>query len=231
MARVASDSKGFRQMHPIAFATSVVAQLSTLLSPIGGAAAAIVVVTVLIRLAVHPLTRAAVRGERARARLTPHVAELKRKHGGNFTAFGQEVAVLYRTERISPIAGVLPMLVQTPIFLVLYRVFGQSGGPLGSAHLFGVPLSARFVVTAGSLGVHMAVFAVLLAMLAALAWWSARRAALVMRAAGGPVTLLRFMPYTLLISGALLPLAAGVYLVTTTAWSAVENFALRRGLA
>lgn len=224
-------------VHPVAFAAAIVSHLSAMLNPVGGAVAAIIVLTLAVRLAVHPLTRAAVRGERARARLAPRIAELHRKHGKDLTTFGEEMATVYRGEKISPFAGMLPMLAQAPVFIVLYRVFAQANGPLAAAHLLGVPLSARFIATAGGLGVHVAVFAVLFAALAALAWWNARRARVIIRANAGPppsgamAAVLRFAPYALLISGAVLPLAAGIYLVTSTAWSAAENTALRRGLA
>jgi YidC/Oxa1 family membrane protein insertase len=228
-------------LHPVAFLSTVVAHLSAVLAPVGGAVAVIVLVTALVRLVLHPLTRAAVRGERARARLAPRVAELRRKHH-DITRLGDELAKLYRAERISPFAGMVPLLAQIPVFVVLYRAFTQHTGPLATAHLFGVPMSARFIATAGGLGPHALVFVGLFAALAALAWWNARRAAMISRAAGSLgaaidgtqaatiAAVMRVAPYTLLVSGAVLPLAAGIYLVTTTAWSAVENAALRRGL-
>jgi membrane protein insertase Oxa1/YidC/SpoIIIJ len=73
-------------LHPVTAASTALEFLSTTLHPIGGAVAAIVVLTLLVRLALHPLVRAAVRGERARAALAPRVAELRRTHAGNVTA-------------------------------------------------------------------------------------------------------------------------------------------------
>ena len=73
-------------------------------------------------------------------------------------------------------------------------------------------------------------------MLAVIAWGNARRSAMIARVAAVPVAagaigaLGRIAPYFLLISGIVLPLAAGIYLVTTTAWSLAENTLLRRGL-
>jgi len=212
-------------IHPVAFATSVL----TSLSHVGSAAVAIVVVTLLVRLALHPLTRAAVRGERARAALAPRVAELRRKHRGNTVRLGEELTALYRREQISPLAGMLPLLVQAPVFIVLYQAFRS--GTLGASRLFGVPLSAHLVT-----GGHLLVLAAVLALVAALAWGTARRAAYVVRAAPGAAptglaaTVARLAPYTLLVSAALLPLANVLYLITSTAWTLAENMLLRRGL-
>ena len=62
----------------------LVEQLAELLQPLfhgSAAAAAIVLFTLLVRLLVHPLSRAAARGQKARAELQPRIAELRRRHG------------------------------------------------------------------------------------------------------------------------------------------------------
>lgn len=65
---------------------SLVEHLADLLQPLFGAsaaAAAIILFTALVRLLVHPLSRAAARGQKARTRLQPRIAELRRKHAKN----------------------------------------------------------------------------------------------------------------------------------------------------
>jgi YidC/Oxa1 family membrane protein insertase len=211
----------------VSAASSAIVHLSTLLAPVGGAVIAIIAVTVAVRLALHPLNRAAVRGERARSRLAPQIAVIRRQHAKNLTRMGEELRSLYRSERISPYAGILPLLIQAPIFLVLYRVF------------------VRFVTGAGGLGPHVLVFVLLFAGLAAVALVTSRRAKLLAKintAAGtavatgatvGTAELLakvgQVAPFFVLVSGAVVPLAAGLYLLTTTAWTAAENAILRRG--
>jgi YidC/Oxa1 family membrane protein insertase len=126
-----------------------------------------------------------------------------------------------RSER----AGAL-VLLQAPFFLVAYRLFlsptiGGHANVLLHSALFGAPLSTHL------LGGHALVFLPLLAALAGLAWLAVRRTR---RLAGpdaprGPLALL---PYGTLLSAAVIPLAAVLYLVTTTAWTAVENAVLRR---
>jgi YidC/Oxa1 family membrane protein insertase len=230
----------------VSAASSAIFDLSTMLAPVGGAVLAIIAVTIAVRLALHPLNRAAVRGERARARIAPQVATIRAKHAKNLTRMAEELRELYRNERISPYAGILPLLIQAPIFLVLYRVFLRSNGGLAGAKLFGVPLHARFLTATGGFGLHLLVFGLLFAGLAAVALVTSRRAKMLTKintvagtavatgAVMGTAEMMakvgQFAPFFVLVSGAVVPLAAGLYLLTTTAWTAAENSILRRGL-
>jgi len=224
-------------------ASTALADLSALLAPVGGAAVAIVVLTLAVRLAVHPLHRVSARAERVRARLAPRVTEIRARHADDLVRAGEQIRDLYRSERVSPWASMLPLLVQAPVFLVLYHVFATSRGGLNTATLLGVPLHAHVLTATGGLGAHLLVFGLLLTGLTAVATVVSRRAAMLARlnlAAGTVATATgvaeivakvgQFAPYLVLISGVVLPLAAGLYLLTTTAWSAAENVVLRRGL-
>lgn len=195
-----------------------------------GAAATIVLCTAALRLLLHPLTRAAVRGERQRAALAPKLRALQEKHRRDPARLRAELAALYAGAGISPLAGIAPLLLQAPAFLVWFRVFtapavgGRPNALLAQA-LLGTPLSAH--LAGGGL-----VFVPLLAVLALLGVLGVRRARRVAAATGTPAPsgLLALLPFTSLVSAALLPLAAVLYLVTTLAWSAAENALLRRGL-
>ena len=133
-----------------------------LLTPVGGAAAAIVVLTLAVRAALHPLTRRAVRGERARLSLAPKLSDLRRRHAGDPTRLAEESMALYRAAGVSPFAGLLPVLAQAPVFIVLFNVFEGQTGVLGE-HLF--------------TGGPVLVFLALLAGLTVVAWLTSRRAA------------------------------------------------------
>ena len=235
ISTLAGQSSAAGTLNPVAAMSTALSHLASALTPVGGAVAAIVVLTIAVRLALHPLTRAAVRGERVRAGLAPRLAELRQRHGSDLIRLSQETQSLYRSEQISPFVGVLPLLVQLPMVFVLYRVFSHGDGPLAAAHLFGVSLHAHLLASLGS-GGALVVFGVVLAVLAVIAWGNARRSTMIARVAAVPIAagaigaLGRIAPYFLLISGIILPLAAGIYLVTTTAWSLAENTLLRRGL-
>ncbi|NEA56376.1 YidC/Oxa1 family membrane protein insertase [Streptomyces sp. SID13666] len=226
-----------------------VMSVASLLGPLLGAsatAAAIVAITVAVRLALHPLARAAARGEKARAALAPRVAELNRKHKKNPERLRKALADLYAKEGASPFAGFVPMLVQLPVFFLMYRVFSSSGGDLLDHTLFGAPLGGRWkdaLADGGVAGPHGAVFLGLFAVIAAVAGWTylrARKAAATAPAAAvpaapgaapGAATMAKILPllsFGTLLTAAYVPLAAGLYLATTTAWSAAERAWLQR---
>ncbi|MEU0793971.1 YidC/Oxa1 family membrane protein insertase [Amycolatopsis sp. NPDC005961] len=190
-------------------------------------APAIVLFTLAVRLLLHPLARSAVRGERARAVLMPEIQALRAKHGQDRERLAAEMTKLQRESGASLFAGCLPMLLQLPFFMVMYRLFttptvgGEPNSLLG-ATLFGTPLGAHGL--AGSPLVF-----VIAAGLALVAWFSVR---LQSRGATADVPggrLLRFLPYGTVLATLVIPQAAGIYLLTTTAWTAAERALLRRG--
>lgn len=149
------------------------------LDPLFGAsaaAAAIVVFTLCVRAALHPLARAAVRGEKARATLAPKITELSRKHQGDPERMRRAMAELQAKEGASPLAGCLPTLAQLPFFFVMYHVFstGSGAGDLLDHTLAGAPLGARWdgALSGGPGLVYLGLFA----LIAAVATWTYLRA-------------------------------------------------------
>ncbi|CAL9552719.1 membrane protein insertase YidC [Streptomyces sp. Tu 3180] len=234
---------------------SLVEHLADLLQPLFGAsaaAAAIVLFTALVRLLVHPLSRAAARGQRARAALQPKIAELRRRHGGNPEKLQRAVLDLHAREKVSPLSGCLPSLLQLPAFFLLYHLFssgtvgGRPNGLLGH-ELFAAPLGGRWadaLRAGGPFGEAGLVYAGLFALVAVVAVFSYRLTKRTMAAhppltAGGdggervPGTAamtraMPFMPFLTLITVAVVPLAAALYVVTSTTWSVVERAVLYR---
>jgi YidC/Oxa1 family membrane protein insertase len=202
----------------------VIAGLATVLGPVGGAVAAIVLCTAALRLLLLPLTRAAVRGERARSALAPRVVQLQRRYAKEPARLSTELTKLYRGAGTSPLAGCLPVLAQSPLFLVWYRIFtlprvGGHPNALLAAHFLGAPLSTHLIG-----GGHPLVFVPLLLALLILAVIAMRRS----RASSGS-SVLALVPFVSLLSALVMPLAAVFYLVTTLSWTAIENALLRRG--
>jgi YidC/Oxa1 family membrane protein insertase len=211
--------------------TGLTAAFTPLLGP-ASPAIAIVALTGLIRVLLVPLGYAQARGEHARTRLQPKVQELQRKYRTNPERLQREMLALYRREGTSPLAGCLPALAQAPVFMVLYGLFltGTIGGQpneLLSGTLAGIPLGARLADVGISSG--LAVFAVLLALLVLVALATRRTMPVAGAAAGTPATkIVRWLPFGTVLVAAGVPLAAGVYLLTTTAWTAAERPILRR---
>ena len=230
---------------PVDAAYHVVSGLAGLLAPLAGGlatAAAIAAFTVAIRLLLLPLSYRAIRGMAAQARIAPRVQALQKKHAGQPDRLQRELAALYRSEGTSVFAGCLPALAQWPVLSVLYLLFRSpriAGAPntLLSHGLFGAPLGSHWLGGTGPLSAQGAVFAGLFLLLAVIGWLSARLArrfgAPVEPAQGGaaaslPATLARALPYFTVVLAAFVPLAAGVYLLTTTAWTLAERVFLQR---
>ncbi|RSS79379.1 membrane protein insertase YidC, partial [Streptomyces sp. WAC06614] len=217
-------------------------------------AAAIVLVTGLVRGALHPLNRAVFRGERARAALAPRLAELRRRHPGRANAGDRRKAVreLYAQSGTSPMAGCLPMLLQIPVFFVMHQVFsaeqldGRTNTLLREA-LFGAPLGAYWrdaLAEGGPLGPQGLVFLGLFAVMALVARWTVLRARHAAATGFGPVLppedepgaalmrrivpLMPLMAFGTLVMAAFVPLAVGLYLLTNAAWTTAERSRLRR---
>ncbi|MDH6577099.1 YidC/Oxa1 family membrane protein insertase [Kitasatospora sp. MAP5-34] len=192
-------------------------------------ALAIVLFTVCVRLALHPLARASARGEKTRLRLAPQVAELNRKHKGRPEQLQTALSELYRAEQSSPLAGCLPMLIQVPFFSVMYRLFTTPNDLLGHTVL-GVPLGLHVGSAHGP--AQLLIFGLLYTALAAVGYASFRRARKATATAPTPTPGAAFLPYLsfgTVLFAALVPLAAGLYLLTTTAWTAAERAWLHRG--
>src|ERR1035437_4783152 len=81
----------------------------------------IVVFTVLVKLIFWPLTMQQMRASRAMQSLRPQLAELKKQHGKDKEKMMQEQMRLYKENRVNPMAGCLPMLIQLPIWIGLYQ--------------------------------------------------------------------------------------------------------------
>lgn len=86
----------------------------------------IVFLTVLIKLAFYRLSAKSYKSMASMRKLTPKLATLKERHGDDKQAFNKSMMDLYRTEKINPLGGCLPILVQMPVFLAFYWVLVES---------------------------------------------------------------------------------------------------------
>lgn len=161
----------------VGVAHSALEHLATLLTPVAGGlagAVAIVVFTLLVRLLISPLTYLQVRAERRRAALAPQLDELRRKHQDDRVALATETLAVQRAAGVGPFVSLLPGLAQAPFFMIMFRLVHPAAavvtGLLAGA-LLGVPLTAHLFASASG----VALFAVLLALGVALAWWNSRR--------------------------------------------------------
>jgi YidC/Oxa1 family membrane protein insertase len=216
---------------PVSLAHDLVRSLALAVEPVAGemaTALAIVLFTACIRLLLVPLAVAQARGERTRRRLLPRVQELQKKHAKNPERLRRELADLYAAEGASPLAGCLPALAQWPVFAVMYRLFISATvaghqNLLLTHMLFGAPLGQN-LLSVGLFSSGALVFVGLLALLAVVAWWTSKR----IPSEGQFGHVLRLLPYGTVLVAAFVPLAAGLYLLASSAWAAAERAILHR---
>jgi len=84
---------------------------------------AVILVTIIIRLALLPFSLSAARTQRAMKLLEPRIKELKEKHKGDKEKEALETLALYKEEKVNPFASILTVFIQIPVLLALYWVF------------------------------------------------------------------------------------------------------------
>ncbi len=89
---------------------------------VGNFGIAILLVTVLVKLAVFPIANKSYASMSKMKKLKPEMDAIKEKFGDDKTKIQQETMELYKREKVNPLAGCLPMVIQIPIFFSLYKV-------------------------------------------------------------------------------------------------------------
>src|SRR5262245_6125203 len=151
--------------------------------PAGGAAwgLSIIGLTLVVRAALIPLFVKQIKASRNMQLIQPKVKELQKKYGHDRERLAQETMKLYKESGTNPFASCLPIILQMPIFLALFRLIDQAAKhgtahgfmteaqaeQFGAAELFGkIPLAASFTDSQGILAVQVVAAALVLAMTA-----------------------------------------------------------------
>lgn len=98
---------------------------------------AIMGLTLVIRSIFFPLTVRTVRSQRALSKINPKVKEIKERFKSDVQAQSAAVMKLYKDNNINPLSGCLPLLIQLPILLALYKAFGAGFKPENLDLLYG----------------------------------------------------------------------------------------------
>lgn len=88
----------------------------------GNFGVAIILLTLVVRGAVFPLANTSYRSFAMLKKVSPKMAEIREKHGHDKMRLQQELVKLYETEKVNPLAGCFPILIQIPIFFAVYKV-------------------------------------------------------------------------------------------------------------
>lgn len=207
---------------------------------------AVIILTILVRIAIYPLTLKSIKAQRAMKAIEPKLKEIKEKHKDDKQQQAVLTMELYKKEKISPMSGCLPLLVQIPIISALFFVL-KSIGTVDESYLYSF-VHYDFIPNMSFLGLNLGVKSIVLAVLVGITQFLTTRLSL-----GKPVKEtkksdekisfqddfqrsmqlnMRYMlPVILAITAANLPGAVALYWVTSNMFSiGQEMWVTKRGL-
>ena len=97
---------------------------------------AVIVLTILIRLVLYPLGTQSIKSQKALQELQPKISEIQKKNKDDKEAQAKAMMELYQKEKINPLSGCLPLLLQLPILIALYQVFWKGLKPEALVDLY-----------------------------------------------------------------------------------------------
>jgi YidC/Oxa1 family membrane protein insertase len=118
--------------------------LSFFHSIVGNYGIAIIFLTILTKVVLHPLTRKNFKVMKQMARLKPHMERLRAKHKDDHQTLQREMMKLYKEHNVNPFGGCLPLLLQLPVFFALFSALNNGIELRGAPFVFWIrDLSAR----------------------------------------------------------------------------------------
>jgi len=140
----------------------LVSGLASLTALTGNVGLAVILLTVIVRVIFHPLSRYGFKAIKKMQSLAPQMEVLRRKFKEEPQRANQEIMNLYRSSGVNPLGGCLPTLVQFPVLIALWRVLTQVERFKGQEFL-GVPLDLHPTFSAIAAAPYLAVFPILIA--------------------------------------------------------------------
>jgi YidC/Oxa1 family membrane protein insertase len=206
-------------------------------------ALAIVGLTLVIRAALIPLFVKQIKSSRNMQLLQPKVKELQKKYGHDRERLAQETMALYKETGTNPFASCLPILLQMPIFLALFRLLdlaadGETRGVLteeqarqfGESELLGAHIADTFLAT-DQLNVRILALLLVLAMTATtfLTQRQLMSKNMPADAMSGPYAqqqkmLLYVLPIVFAVGGIAFPIGVLIYWTTSNLWTMGQQF-------
>lgn len=201
---------------------------------------AIILLTVFIRILLYPIFRKSLRAQKEMNELQPKVEELRQRYKKDSVKQSQELMALYREHHVNPLSSIGLLLIQIPILIALFRVFGG-----GFEAVSITPLLYSFVslpvIEPSFLGIFSLVHPnLILALLAALAQFYQGKLSLVKTAPRQAKTgltsltqksMIYFFPFLTFLFLTRLNAAIGLYWLTTTAFSVGQQYFLLHPLS
>lgn len=243
-------------MQPLYWAVSgTVVFFHWVFSPVFGAdsgwswALAIIFLTVAIRTLLIPLFVRQIHSARNMQLLAPKQKELQKKYGHDRERLGQETMKMYREEGVNPMASCLPLLIQMPIFLALFRVLDGASrdtargywlrtnpdlvDSLQHSTIFGVSMADTFLPIApfGATQVFTGILVILMVSVLFITQLQLSRKNMPPEALTGTMAqqqrlMLYMMPLMFAVSGLLFPVGVLIYWLTSNVWTMCQQYIL-----
>ena len=102
---------------------------------VGNWGIAILMLTFCIRVVFWPLSQKSFKSMEQMKKLQPMMKKLREKHKDDKEALNKEMMQLYKTYKVNPAGGCLPIVVQIPVFIGLYQALLNSIEPVSYTHL------------------------------------------------------------------------------------------------
>ena len=216
--------------------------------PIAGSASwalGIIGLTLTIRAAMIPLFVKQIKSSRNMQLLQPHVKELQKKYGHDRERLAQETMKLYRESKTNPFASCLPLIIQMPFFLALFRLIDQAAKngsgrglltdeqarELRDAEIFGVKISSSFTSANGDHTVQIlaAVLVIAMTVTTFLTQRQLMSKNMPADALSGPYAqqqklLLYVLPLVFAVGGIAFPIGVLLYWTTSNLWTMCQQF-------
>src|SRR5690348_7462057 len=210
-----------------------------------GWALSIIGLTLVIRAALIPLFVKQIKSSRNMQLLQPKVKELQKKYGHDRERLTQETMALYKETGTNPFSSCLPLLIQMPIFLALFRLLDQAAKHghghgvlsdtraklLANAKLFGGEISSTFLNSQGNTTVRVIAICLVLAMTATtfLTQRQLMSKNMPADALSGPYAqqqkmLLYILPLVFAVGGIAFPIGVLLYWTTSNLWTMGQQF-------
>jgi len=195
---------------------------------------AIIFLTVLIKLLLYPLGNQAIKSQKALSEIQPKIKEIQEKYKNDKEKQVAETMAIYKKMKVNPFSGFLSLFIQLPVLIALYRVFWHGFGPDQMKFLYGFvsqPESINFsflgLINLSQTNIAFAVLA------GVLQFFQARMVIPKVKkgnSKGSDFSVMMqkqsqyFLPFFTLIILIRLPAAIGLYWITTTLFSIIQQY-------
>jgi YidC/Oxa1 family membrane protein insertase len=120
-------------IRPLAF--GILALMKWMYGFIGNYGVVIIILVFIFRIVIHPLTKKSQVSMSKMSKMAPKVEEIKKKYANNRAEMNRQMMAVYKEHGASPVMGMLPMMVQMPIWIALWSAINTSIDLRGAAFL------------------------------------------------------------------------------------------------